>query len=120
LPKDLSISNTITVRSFGHVPSNTKTRGLHSRTSIAIEDVIADLKVAKNLAQRLRHHTSGTSVYSHRYGDHDDSQNPVSRRDAEVEALEQGSENSETRWRVAVVIPISYTAHQEAMWERER
>jgi hypothetical protein len=110
LPKDLSISNVVTVRSFGHVPSKTKTRGLHSRTSVAIDDVVANLKVAKNLAQELRHRTSGTSAYSHTYGDHDDSRNPISRRDAEVEALEQGSKNSRTRRRVAVVIPISYTA----------
>jgi hypothetical protein len=66
----------------------TETQGLRSRTSVTVEDVVADLKVAKNLAQRLRHHTSGTSAYSHMYGDHDDSQNPISSRDAEVEALE--------------------------------
>jgi hypothetical protein len=71
-------------------------QGLRSRTSVAIEDDLADLKVAKNLAQRLWHHTSGTSAYSHTYGNHDDSQNPVSSRDAEVEALEQGSRNSTT------------------------
>jgi hypothetical protein len=88
LPKDLSISNVVTVRSFGHVPSMTEMRGLHSRTSVA---VVADLKVVKNLVQRLRHRMSGTSTYSHTYGYHDDSWNPVSSRDAEVETLEQGS-----------------------------
>jgi hypothetical protein len=58
---------------------------------------------------------SGTSVYSHTYGDHDDSQNHVSSRDAEVEALEQGSGNSATHQRVTVVILDSYTALQ---WTR--
>jgi hypothetical protein len=82
------------VRSFGHVPSKTEMWGLCSRTSIAIKDDVADLKAMKNLAQQLRHRTSGTSTYSHTYGDHDDSRNPVSSRDAEVEALEQGSGNS--------------------------
>jgi hypothetical protein len=90
------------LRSFEHVPSKTETRGLRSRTSVAVEDVVADLKVVKNLAQRLWHRTSGTSAYSHTYGDHDDSQNPVSSRDAEVEALEQGSETLQhdgvSRW----------------------
>jgi hypothetical protein len=51
LPKDLSISNAVTVRSFLHVPSKTETWGLRSHTSVAIEHIIADLKVAKNLAQ---------------------------------------------------------------------
>jgi hypothetical protein len=119
LPKDLSISNVVTVRSFRHVPSKTEMQGLHSRTSVAVEDVVADLKVIKNLEQRLRHRTSGTSTYSHTYDDHDDSQNPFSSRDAEVEALEQGSRNSATRRRVTVVIPISYAALREAMRERE-
>jgi hypothetical protein len=63
---------------------------------------------------------SGTSAYSHTYDDHDDSCNLVSSQDAEVEALEQGSENSATRRRIAVVIPISYLALQEATRERER
>jgi hypothetical protein len=63
-------------------------RGLCSRTSVAVEDVVADLKVTKNLAQCLRHRTSGISAYSHTYDDHDDSQNPISNQDAEVEALE--------------------------------
>jgi hypothetical protein len=120
LPKDLSISNVVTVRSFGHVASKTETRGLRSCTSVAVKDVIADLKVAKNLAQRLRHRTSSTSAYSHTYDDHDDSWNPISSRDAEVEALEQGSGNSTTRQRVAVVIPVSYASLREAMQERER
>jgi hypothetical protein len=73
------------VRSFGHIPSKTETRGLRSRTSVAIVDVVADLKVVKNLAQRLQHYTSGTYAYSYTYGDYDDSRNPVSSRDAEVE-----------------------------------
>jgi hypothetical protein len=47
--------------------------GLCSRTSVAVKDDIADLKVVKILEQRLRHRTSGTSTYSHTYGDHDDS-----------------------------------------------
>jgi hypothetical protein len=84
------------VRSFGHVPSKTKTRGLRSRTSVAVEDDVADLKVVKNLAQRLRRCTSGTSMYSHTDGDHVDSRNPVSSRDVELEALEKGSGNSTT------------------------
>jgi hypothetical protein len=54
------------------------------------------------------------------YGDHDDSLNPVSSRDAEVAALEQGSGNSTTRGCVMVVIPISYVALRGATWERER
>jgi hypothetical protein len=94
--------------------------GLCSRTSVAVEDDVADLKLVKNLAQSLRHRTSGTSAYSHTYGDHDDSWDPVSSRDAEVEALEQGSGNSATRRRVAVVIPVSYAALREATQERER
>jgi hypothetical protein len=43
---------------------------------------IAGIKVVKILAQRLLHHTSGTSAYSHTYGDHDDSRNPIFSRDA--------------------------------------
>jgi hypothetical protein len=74
----------------------------------------------KILEQRLRHHMSGTSTYSHMYDDHDDSRNTVSSRDAEVDGFGQGSENSTTRRRVAVVIPISYAArarlvHQEVV-----
>jgi hypothetical protein len=60
-------------------------RGLRYCTSVTVEDVIADLKVVKNLVQRLQHCTSGTSTYSHVYNDHDDSRNPISSRDAEVE-----------------------------------
>jgi hypothetical protein len=71
-------------------------RGLRSRISVAVVDDVADLKVMKILAQRLRHRTSGTSAYLHRYGKHDDYWNPVSNRDAEVEALEQGFKNSAT------------------------
>jgi hypothetical protein len=119
-PKDLYISNVLRVRSFGRVPSKTETWGLRSRTSVAVEDVVADLKVAKDLAQRLWHRTSSTSTYSHTYGDHDDSRNPVSSWGAEVEALEQGFENSATRRRVAVVILVSYAALREATRERER
>jgi hypothetical protein len=95
-------------------------RGLRSRTSVAIEDIIVDLKVMKNLAKRLWHRTSGTSMYSHTYGNHDDSWNPISSRDAEVEALEEGSENSAIQRCVTVVILISYAAIREATWERER
>jgi hypothetical protein len=136
LPKDLSISNVVTVRSFGHVPSKTETWELRSRTSVVVEDDVADLKVvknlarqlqhrtsgtsiAKNLAQQLWHRTSGTSAYSHTYADHNESRNPVSCRDAEVEALKHGSGNSATRRRVAVVIPVSYAGLWEATWERE-
>jgi hypothetical protein len=54
------------------------------------------------------------------YGNHDDSRKPISSRDAEVEALEQGSRNSVTRRRVVVVIPVSYAALWEATRERER
>jgi hypothetical protein len=95
-------------------------RGLRSRTSVAVKDDIADLKVVKILEQRLQHRTSGTSAYSHTYGDHDDSWNPVSSRDAEVEDFEQGSRNSATRRRVAVVILVSYAALLGATRERER
>jgi hypothetical protein len=56
-------------------------------------------------------------MYSHTYGDHDDSRNPVSSRDAEVDGFGQGSGNSTTRRRVAVVIPFSYAALREAMHE---
>jgi hypothetical protein len=72
------------------------------------------------LEQRLWHRTSGTSAYSHTYGDHDDSRNPVSSRDAEVDGFGQGSGNSATWRRVAVVIPVSYVALWEATQERER
>jgi hypothetical protein len=34
--------------------------------------------------------------------------------------LEQGFGNSATQRRVAEVIPVSYAAVREAMWERER
>jgi hypothetical protein len=61
------------LRAGDYVPSKTETRGLRFRTSADVEDVVADLKVVKNLAQQLRHRTSGTSAYSHTYGDHDDS-----------------------------------------------
>jgi hypothetical protein len=95
-------------------------QGLCSRTSVDDEDNIADLKVAKILEQRLRHRTSGTSAYSHTYGNHDDSRNPISSRDAEVDGFGQGSRNFATRLRVTVVIPISYTTLWEATRERER
>jgi hypothetical protein len=65
----------------------TETRGLRFRTSLAVEDDVADLKVVKILEQRLWHRTSGTSAYSHTFGDHDDSRNPVSSRDAEVDGF---------------------------------
>jgi hypothetical protein len=91
-------------------------RGLRSCTSIDDEDDVADLKVVKILEQRLRHRTSGTSAYSHTYGDHDVSRNPVYSRDAEVDGFGQGSGNSATRQRVAVVIPFSYAA----LWEATR
>jgi hypothetical protein len=42
------------------------------------------------LEQRLRCRTSGTSAYSYNYGDHDDSQNPRSSRDAEVDGFGTG------------------------------
>jgi hypothetical protein len=60
-------------------------RGLRSRTSVDDEDDVVDLKVMKILEQRVWHCMSGTSAYLHTYGDHDDSQNPVSSRDAEVD-----------------------------------
>jgi hypothetical protein len=53
-------------------------QGLRSRTSVVVEDDVADLKVVKILEQQLRHRTNSTSAYSHTYGDHDDSRNPVS------------------------------------------
>jgi hypothetical protein len=107
-------------RSFGHVPSKTKTRGLRSRTSVDDEDDVADLKVTKILEQRLRHRMSGTSAYSHTYMDHNDSRNPVSSRDAEVDGFGQGSENSLKQWRAAVMIPVSYAALRGATREREK
>jgi hypothetical protein len=61
--------------------------GLHSRTSVVVKDDVADLKVVKILEQRLWHRTSGTSAYSHMYGDHDDSWNPISSRHAEVDGF---------------------------------
>jgi hypothetical protein len=45
-------------RSFGHVPSKTETWGLCSRTSIVVEDVIADLKVMKNVGDIPNRYTS--------------------------------------------------------------
>jgi hypothetical protein len=74
----------------------------------------------KILEQRLWHHTSGTSLYSHTYDNHDDSRNLVSSRDAEVDGFGWGSGNSATQRCAAVVIPISYTALREATGERER
>jgi hypothetical protein len=71
----------------------------------------------KILEQQLWHHTSSTSTYSHTYDDHDDSRNPVSSQDAEVDDFGQGSENSTTRRRAAVVIPFSYAALREATRE---
>jgi hypothetical protein len=71
----------------------------------------------RRIKQRLWHHTSSTSTYSHTYGDHDDSWNPVSSQDAEVDGFGQGSGNSATRWRAAVVIPFSYAALREATRE---
>jgi hypothetical protein len=72
------------------------------------------------MEQRLRHRTSGTSAYSHTYGDRDDSRNPVSSRDAEVDSFRQGSGNSATQRCVEVMIPVSYAALWEATRERER
>jgi hypothetical protein len=95
-------------------------RGLRFRTSVDDEDDVADLKVMKILEQQLRHRMSGTSAYSHTYGDHDDSRNPVSSRDAEADGFGQGSEKFATRRRVMVVILISYAALREATQERER
>jgi hypothetical protein len=92
-------------------------RGLRSYTSVDDEDDATNLKVVKILEQRLQHRTSGTSKYSHMYGDHDDSQNPVFSRDAEVDSFGQGSRNSAKRRCVAVVIPFSYAALWEAMQE---
>jgi hypothetical protein len=62
-------------------------RGLCSHTSVDDEDDVVDLKVMKILEQRLRRHTSGTSTYSHTYGDYDDCRNPCS------------SQDSGSRWR---------------------
>jgi hypothetical protein len=95
-------------------------RGLCSRTSVDDEDDVADLKVVKILEQRIRHRTSDTSAYSHTYSDHDDSWNPVSSRDVEVDDFGEGSGNSTTRQRIMVMIPISYAALWEATRERER
>jgi hypothetical protein len=69
------------------------------------------------MEQQLRCRTSGTSAYSHTYGDHDDFRNPRSSRDAEVDGFGQGSENSTARRRAAVVILFSYAALREAMRE---
>jgi hypothetical protein len=116
MPKDLSISNVVTIG----VQTRTlldRNAGLCSRTSVEDEDDVADLKVMKILEQRLRHRTSGTSAYSHMYADHDDSRNPISNRDAEVDGFVQGSENFATRRRAAVVIPFSYAALREATRE---
>jgi hypothetical protein len=87
-PKDLSISNAITVGVSDTYPRRTK-RGDYPPTKALLSKTIADLKVVKILAQRLRHRMSGTSAYSHMYGDHDDSQNPVSSRDAVVDDTSQ-------------------------------
>jgi hypothetical protein len=80
----------------------TETRGLRPRTSIVDEDDVADLKVVKILEQRQRYRTSGTSAYSHTYGDHDDSRNPVSSRDAEVDGFVRDPETPQhdgvSRW----------------------
>jgi hypothetical protein len=117
LPKDLSISNDVTVG----VQTCTlvdQTRALCSRTSIDDEDDEADLKVDGDLGETtLRCRTSGTSAYSDTYGDHDDSRNPCSNRDVEVDGFGQGSGNSAARRRAAVVIPFSYAALREAMRE---
>jgi hypothetical protein len=101
------------------VPSKTETWGLRFRTSVVVEDDVADLKVVKILEQRLRHRTSGTFAYSHMYGDHDDSRNPISTQDVEVDGFGQRSGNSATRWRVTMVILVSYAALRETTRERE-
>jgi hypothetical protein len=62
-------------------------QGLRSHTSVDDEDDIADLKVMKILEQRLWHHTSGSSAYSHMYGDHDDLRIPNPARIAEVDGI---------------------------------
>jgi hypothetical protein len=54
---------------------------LCSRICVDDEDDVAGLKVMKILEQQLQHQASSTSVYSHMYGDHDDSQNPWSSQD---------------------------------------
>jgi hypothetical protein len=53
------------------------------------------------------------------YGDHDDSWNPISSRDVEVDGFGQGSRNSATRRRVVVVIFFSYADLREATRECE-
>jgi hypothetical protein len=72
------------------------------------------------LEQRLRCRTSGTYVYSHMYGDHDDSRNPHPSQDAVVDSFVQGSGNSAARRLATVAIPFSYRALREATRERER
>jgi hypothetical protein len=62
LPKDLSLSNVVTVEVLRRTLVD-RTRGLRSHSSIGDEDDVADLKVVKILEQRLRCRTSGTSAY---------------------------------------------------------
>jgi hypothetical protein len=62
---------------------------------------------------------SGTSMYSHKYGDHDDIQNPHSSRDVEVDDFGQGSRNSTAQRCAVVVIPFSYAALRGHVGVRE-
>jgi hypothetical protein len=93
-------------------------RGLRSRTSVNDEDDVADLKVVKILDQRLCCHMSGTSAYSHTYGDHDDLRNPRSSQDCGSRWRWTESGNSAARRRAAVVRSLSYAALRGVTRER--
>jgi hypothetical protein len=72
------------------------------------------------LEQRLRCRTSGTSAYSHTYGDYDDSRIPNPAKIAEVVDVGQGSGNSTAQRRATMVRSLSYIALREATREGER
>jgi hypothetical protein len=89
LTKDLSTSNARTVEVQGHTLVD-RTRGLRSRTSVDDKDDVADLKVDGDLGGTTPVSPSGTSAYSHTYGDHDDSRNPRSSQDCGSRWLRTG------------------------------
>jgi hypothetical protein len=63
---------------------------------------------------------SDTSMYSHTYGDHDDSQNPRSSQDCGSRWRWTGSRNSIARLCAAMMRSPTYPALREATWDRGR
>jgi hypothetical protein len=90
--------------------------GLRSCTSIDVPD----LKVMKFLEQWLWRHTSGTSAYSHMYGDHDDLQNSRCSHNCGSRLRWTESRNFVARRLAAVVWSLSCAALRGVTRERER